>query len=205
MTSSTFDPTFQAAHLAWVLPGLLNHLLGQEPWARSQLQLHAEKIACVDLTLVVLRLKINAQGLLEHADPDAPANVTIRISPADLPLILQDRSRAMSYIKLEGDADLAQAISELAKNMRWDAEHELSRLFGDIAARRLVQAGKTVFDNTRNAAQKLQENLAEYFLEENPMLIRPGVVTEFGSQVGRIRDDAERLMKRIEKLERRST
>ena len=143
-------------------------------------------------------------GLLENAEPDVPANVTIRISPADLPLILQDRARAMSYVKLEGDADLAQAISGLAKNMRWDAEHELSRLFGDIAARRIAGVGKTMFDNTRNAAQKLQENLAEYFLEENPMLIRPSAVTDFGTQVGRIRDDAERLMKRIEKLERRS-
>ena len=197
--------TFQLSQLVRVLPPVLNHYLSQEVWARSQLQIHAGKIACIALTLVTLRLKINAQGLLDTAPEELPANVTIRINPADLPLILQDSARAMSYVKLEGDADLAQAISDLAKNMRWDGEHQLSQLFGDIAARRIAQTGKTVFDNTRRAAQKLQENLAEYFLEENPMLIRPTQVTEFGTQVGRIRDDAERLMKRIEKLERRLT
>lgn len=196
---------FQISQLLRILPPLLNRFLSQEAWASTQLQTHAGKIACIDLTLLTLRLKINAQGLLETAAQDLPANVTIRINPADLPLILQDSARAMSYVKLEGDADLAQAISDLAKNMRWDGEHQLSQLFGDIAARRIAQTGKTVFDNTRRAAQKFQENLAEYFLEENPMLIRPALVTEFGSQVGRIRDDAERLMKRIEKLERRST
>ena len=196
---------FQLSQLVRILPPLFNHFLSQETWASGQLQTHAGKIACIDLTLITLRLKINAQGLLETAPQDLPANVTIRINPADLPLILQDSARAMSYVKLEGDADLAQTISDLAKNMRWDGEHQLSQLFGDIAARRIAQTGKTVFDNTRRAAQKLQENLAEYFLEENPMLIRPVLVAEFGSQVGRIRDDAERLMKRIEKLERRST
>ena len=50
--------------------------------------------------------------------------------------------------------------------------------------------------------QKLQENLAEYFLEENPMLVRPAEVTRFGTQMNKTRDDVERLMKRIEKMER---
>lgn len=208
MNSSNFRPNFQSnfqlLQITQLLPPVLNHLLAQEPWACAQLQTHAGKIACIDLSVVVLRLKISAQGLLETAPEELPANVTIRINVADLPLILQDRTRAMSYVKLEGDADLAQAISDLAKNMRLDAEHQLSSLFGDIAGRRIAQTGKTVIDNTLSAVQKLQENLAEYFLEENPMLIRPVLVTEFGTQVGRIRDDAERLMKRIEKLERSS-
>ena len=51
---------------------------------------------------------------------------------------------------------------------------------------------------------KLQENLAEYFLEESPMLIRPARLIEFAEQVNRTRDDVERLMKRIEKLEQSS-
>ncbi|PRC93805.1 ubiquinone biosynthesis accessory factor UbiJ [Solimicrobium silvestre] len=184
-----------------LLPAL-NHLLAQEPWASQKLQLHAGKIACIDMSMFSLRVKVTAQGYLESAPEDATANVTIHVNPADVPLILQDKERAVSYVKLEGDADLAQTISELGKHLRWDAEQQLSQVFGDIAGRRLANTGKAALSSLQANAQKLQENLAEYFLEENPLLVRPARVTEFAQEVGRTRDDVERLLKRIEKLEK---
>jgi ubiquinone biosynthesis protein UbiJ len=42
--------------------------------------------------------------------------------------------------------------------------------------------------------------MAEYLLEENPMLVRPRDVDEFAAEVTRLRDDVERLGKRIDKL-----
>lgn len=187
-----------------LLPPVLNHLLSQEPWATQQLQLHAGKVACIDFQFFSLRLKITTPGYIEVAPDDAIANVTIHINPANIPLILQDKERAISYVKLEGDADLAQTFSELGKNLRWDTEQQLSDWFGDIAGRRLANSGKTIIDTLQSNAQKLQENLAEYFLEENPMLVRPARVTEFTQEVERIRDDVERLMKRIEKCEKQN-
>lgn len=191
--NSTFSP--------FILPAL-NHLLAQEPWATQQLQPHADKIACIDFHVFSLRVKITAQGYLESVTDDATANVTIHINPANIPLIIQDKERAISYVKLEGDADLAQTFSELGKNLRWDTEHQLSQWFGDIAGRRIANTGKTVVTTLHSSAQKLQENVAEYFLEENPMLVRPSRVTEFAQEVGRTRDDVERLQKRIEKCEK---
>jgi ubiquinone biosynthesis protein UbiJ len=183
-----------------ILPAL-NHLLSQEPWAAKQLQLHAGKVACIDFQLFSVRLKIAAHGFLEAAPDETTPNVTIHINPADIPLIIQDKERAISYVKLEGDAELAQTISELSKNLRWDTEQQLSDWFGDIAGRRIATTGKSIVTHLQNNAQKLQENLAEYFLEENPMLVRPTRVTEFAQEVGRIRDDVERLQKRIEKCQ----
>lgn len=180
---------------------ILNHLLAEEPWASQQLQLHADKVVCIDLSVYLLRIKITSQGYLEAASAVSKANVTIHIKPADIPLILQDMQRAISYVKLEGDADLAQTVSEIGKNLRWDAEHHLSRLFGDIAGPRLTNSGKAVLASLQSNVQKCQENLAEYFLEENPLLIRPERVAEFRQDVNQLRDDVERLFKRIEKLE----
>jgi ubiquinone biosynthesis protein UbiJ len=182
---------------------IFNRLLREEPWALKQLQIHAGKIAYLDLSPLMLRIQVTASGLLETAPDDAAAAVTIRINPADLPLILQNQQRMMAYVKLEGDADLAHTIADLVKNLRWDIEHQLSALFGDIAANRMTTTGKTIVNNLHNAANKWQENWAEYFLEENPMLVRPSHVAGFAEQVGRVRDDVERLMKRIEKLEKK--
>ncbi len=188
--------------LSSLLLPALNHLLSQEPWACTQLQTHAGKIACIDLSLLALRLKVTATGLLAHAPDGAQVNVTIRVDAADLPLLLQDRERAMSYVTLEGDAEFAQTISDLSRQLRWDSEQQLSRLFGDIAGKRIADSGQAVLQHLQRNARALQENLADYFLEENPLLVRPARVSEFGQDVSRTRDDAERLLKRIEKLEK---
>ncbi len=185
-----------------ILPAI-NHLLAQESWASQQLQIHAGKVACIDFKLASLRIKITAQGFLEPAPDETITNVTIRINPADIVLIMQDRERAISYVKLEGDADLAQTFSDLGKHLRWDAEHELSQIFGDIAGRRMANSGKAALHTAQNKAQKLGENVAEYLLEENPLLVRLERVTEFTQEVGLIRDDVERLLKRVEQCEQR--
>lgn len=184
----------------------VNHLLAQEAWARAKLQKHSGKTACIDLQAFSLCLKICADGLLEVASsaatPDAPFDVTIRLKLSDLPLIAQNRERAFSYVKIEGDADFANTISHLSQHLRWEAEEDLSQLFGDVAAVRLMAAGKSLLHSAQQAHQSIQENLAEYFLEENPMLVRPAAVEAFGAEINKMRDDAERLIKRMEKLEK---
>nr|WP_315467630.1 SCP2 sterol-binding domain-containing protein [uncultured Undibacterium sp.] len=183
----------------------VNHLLAQEAWAAARLQKHAGKTACIDVELFQLRVKIGVDGLLQAADDKTEANadqVILKIKPADLPLIAQNRERAVSYVKIEGDADFANALSQLSQDLRWEAEEDLSKLFGDVTAVRMVATGKSLLENAKRTHQNLQENLAEYFLEENPMLVRPQAVHAFGEQVSKTRDDVERLMKRLERLEK---
>ncbi|RJG07781.1 sterol-binding protein [Noviherbaspirillum cavernae] len=186
-----------------MLPAAINHLLAHEPWAREKLAAHAGKVACVDAGMMAFRLKATADGMVQAADKDDATAVTIRVRLADLPLIAQNRERAFSYVKIEGDADFANTISQLSQSLRWEAEEDLGKLIGDVAATRLVAGARTAIDTARSTQQKLAENLAEYFLEEKPMLVRPQAVSDLGGDVARLRDDVERLAKRIEKLEGR--
>lgn len=181
---------------------LINHLLVREEWARQQLQAHSGKIARFDIQLQQFSLQIGADGLLSDVAADQTAAVTIRLQAADLPLMLQNPQRAFSYVKVDGDAELANTISTLSQQLRWDAEADLSKLFGDIAAVRLVAGARSVAQTALGSARKLQENLAEYLLEERPVLVRPTAVSGFAGAVSKTRDDVERLIKRIEKLER---
>lgn len=184
-----------------VLPSAaINHLLAQEAWARARLVPHAGKVAVFDAGVMALRLKVTEDGLVQTADADDAANVTIRVQLSDLPLILQNRERAFSYVRIEGDADFANAISQLSQSLRWDAEDDLSRLLGDIAARRVVQGAQGALRGVQALHQSVTENVAEYFLEENPLLVRPRAVADFTQDVTRLRDDVARLAKRIEKL-----
>ena len=182
----------------------INHLLAQESWARDALALHAGKEACIDASGFLLRMRVARDGMVEvsHAQ-DVAANVTIRVKLADLPLIAQNPERAFSYVKIEGDAELANTISQLSKGLRWEAAHDLERVIGPIAASRLVEGAKTVFEGARSSQQKVAENVAEFFLEEKPLLIRPAMVEDYAAEVNRLRDDVERSAKRIAKLEQK--
>ena len=180
----------------------INHLLAQEPWAQQQLALHAGKVACIDTGALALRLRV-AGGMFEVAPEDAAADVTIRVKLSDLPLILQNRERAFSYVKIEGDAEFANAMSQLSKTLRWEAEHDLEKVVGQIAAQRLASGARAAVAAARTGQQRLAENVAEFFLEEQPLLVRPAAVDAFSSDVARLRDDVERIAKRMEKLEQK--
>ncbi|RZI43534.1 sterol-binding protein [Herbaspirillum sp. HC18] len=178
----------------------INHLLVREPWAREKLARHAGKVALFDAGIMSLRLKAAADGMVETAAPDEQQNVTIRIRLSDVPQILQNREHAFSYVQIEGDADFANTISQLSETLRWEAEEDLARLIGDAAAVRVASGVRAAVDAAKATQQKFVENVAEYFLEENPILVRPQTVAEFSNDVNRLRDDVERLAKRIEKL-----
>jgi ubiquinone biosynthesis protein UbiJ len=197
MTSSPFPfPTSPLAAAA------INHLLAAEPWAQRRLAAHAGKVACIDFGFAALRFAVAADGLLQQAPADAAPTVTIRLRAADLPLMAQQRERAFSYVKIEGDADFANAISQLVQNLRWDAEGDLARVVGDIAAVRLAAGARGAAEAVVAGGRKLAENTAEYLLEERPVLVRPLAVREFADAVTVLRNDLERLGKRVERLER---
>lgn len=196
-----FAMTPDSLHLLSPLCIAVNHLLAQEPWAQQKLLAHRGKTAAVDIGVAVLRLHVAGDGLVEAAQQDAVSDVTIRVKLSDLPLLAANPERAFSYVKIDGDADFANTISQLGRDLRWDAGHDLSKIFGEIVAQRMVSGAASALGTVRAAHRSLTENLAEYFLEEQPMLVRPSAVAGIGGDIGKLRDDVERLAKRIEKLQ----
>ena len=180
----------------------LNHLLSRQPQLCKTLLAHSGKSACIALGNVQLGLMVTTDGLLQAAMGDEP-NVTIRIKPSDLPQILSNMDRAFSYVSLSGDAEFAKAISEVAQGLHWEAEEDLAPFVGDIAAVRIAQAARSTVQTVRSGGGKLVEQIAEYLLEENPLLLYRKAGEDFAAQVAALRDDVERLSKRIGLLETR--
>ena len=58
-------------------------------------------------------------------------------------------------------------------------------------------------DWQRSTAQRVVENLAEYFSEEQPMVIKHAALEALSRQTTELRDDLARLDKRLRKLEAR--
>jgi ubiquinone biosynthesis protein UbiJ len=178
----------------------INHVLARQPSLRSKLAVHADKVARIDIGVMQLDVSVATDGLLQAVMSEP--NVTITLQPGNLPRILSDMDRAFSYVTISGDADFARAISELAGELRWDLEEELAPWVGDIAAVRIAHAARDAVGTLKTGARALAENMAEYWLEENPTLLYRQAGEAFATDVAALRDDVERLSKRIERIER---
>jgi ubiquinone biosynthesis accessory factor UbiJ len=187
-------------------PGILalNHLLNAEAWARDKLKPHAGQ--CVEFRsppLPALRLDILDTGLLGSAAEDAAPNLVVTIGPAALPAFLRGEDALLREIGIEGNADLAGTVQYLFRHLRWDVAEDLSKVFGDALAERMVTEGKRFAAWNRETAEKLAQNFAEYWTEEQSLLARPAEVRQFLADADQLRDDLARLEKRIDMLTRK--
>lgn len=176
--------------------GALNHLLGQASWARQQLRGFAGRHARFDMPPWRLAFQISPDGLFE---PTAESEVDVTVTlPADTPLVaLQGIDRAMSAVHVTGNAEFATALSFVLKNLRWDAEEDLSRLVGDIAAHRIVGVSSRLTSWQKQAARNLAENAAEYLGEES------GLATSMGD-FNAFRTELAEFTRRLDQLEARA-
>ena len=124
----------------------------------------------------------------------------MRISPFLLPRLAAGEEAAYREIEMQGDMELAQEISFIARNLTWDVEEDLSRVIGDISAHRVVSAAREVGKWGREAALRLSQGATEYWIEESPLIASRVKVETFVREVAELRDAVERLEKRVERL-----
>lgn len=188
--------------LAASISRFANHVLAPAGWAREILAAHSGKVAQFEVPPARFALLVGADGLVQPSDAAAVPAVTIRFDSAALLETLADREQAWRKARVEGDTAFASAISQVAANLQWDVEEDLSRVFGDIAAHRMAQAGKAAAAWPRQAALSVGTNAVEYLTEEAQLLATPLQVGEFVREVDELRDAADRLEKRLERLSR---
>lgn len=179
----------------------VNHLLDAEPWAREKLAPFAGKRVRVKLApLPDLAFAVMPEGRLESAAAGEP-DLTVTISPADLPRLLQGDDAVLRSIAFTGDAELAAALQYLAKHLRWEFEEDLSHVVGDVAAHRIANTARDFVAWQKDAAQRLGENVAEYLTEESSLLAPPAALAKFGRDVADLVDALERLEKRLDRID----
>lgn len=181
---------------------LINHVLRGESWAVERLKPFAGKTARFKLPPFDVRLTVTGAGDLAAAAPDAATDVTFSLTPGLLLRILAADDRAYQEVASAGDSAFATEIFHVAKNLRWDAEEDLSHVVGDILAHRIVRTGARLLGWRTQAMLSLARNFAEYWTEEQPLLAKRRQVEDFLREVDALRDDVDRLGKRIERLVR---
>jgi len=181
----------------------INHLLRSASWARDALRRHAGKTARFEVFPLAVAFTVLDSGEVAPAGADATPVATVKLGPGlMLRLAARDES-AWREIDITGDTDFASAIHHVTRNLRWDVEEDLSRVFGDIAAHRMAESGRTLQRWGEQAVENTGRAFAEYWTEEQPLIAGARDLEEFGRAVDQLRDDAARLEKRIENLSNR--
>jgi ubiquinone biosynthesis protein UbiJ len=189
----------EKATLGWPFSLALNHLLERERWAREKLAPFAGEVVEVrGPPLPALRFTIMSDGRVKAGGTEPSLVVTL--TPEVLAALARGRDHALRTIEVSGNAQLANEVMFLARYLRWDAEEDLSRLLGDVAAHRLAQLGRDFLAWQSDAAKRLAETAADYAADESRILLRKAELASFAGEVITLRDAIGRLEQRIRRL-----
>lgn len=181
---------------------LLNAVLDREPWALQKVVAHAGKTIRLNISKYTIRLTIQADGHVIQANDDSIANVTLTINDQSLKQLPGAISRKASLdelaslLHIEGEAGLARLISELARDLRWDIEAELTKLVGPFMATMLMSTLKKAKHVGQDLSARGIANVNEFLTFESKVLV-PNVMMRG------LRDDVRDLSEQMKQIEQR--
>lgn len=176
-----------------------NHLLNQHPAQRAELAQFTGRRIGIVLPPLDVHGVVTEEGWLAVCEGEAEA--TLRLKHGVALAQLSGRVPDLADVLLEGDTELAANVGRIVRQLKWDATEDLSRVVGDIAAQRLQGFARGLFGIKGEIGGRLLDNWLEHLREESPLLARKDGVEQFVRAVDTLRDDAERLEKRLAHLE----
>lgn len=183
---------------AFVTP--FNHLLAQSEWARHRLRPHAGQVAELQLPLGSIRLAVDQGGFLGVASDDTPPALTLTIPPDALLASLSGPEAGMKHVRIAGNAEFGESLGFVLRHLEWDAEGDLARVVGDVAAPRLHRSVLGFLRWHADALRRAKDNLREYWVYERPTLVDSPNLQEFARELISLADDLARLDKRVARL-----
>lgn len=179
----------------------LNHILAQNAWALQRLvPLSGKTFAVQAAPLPTLRFSVLPDGFVVDAAADTLADATLHATPDALLRYFAVQPRDPSLIHISGDAALGTEIGHILAHISWEAEEDLSRLFGDIVAHRMAGLGRDLWAWRKQSALNLAMAASEYFTEERPWVAKRAHIEQFAHEVEAVRRATDALEIRIQKL-----
>lgn len=188
---------------------MCNRVLQQDPQAFTAVQALSGKVIAVEVsgTGVSWFLQFSDQGISLDREYSGPVNVTIKARPAALIGLCLNRNSKITKVnpdmEINGDVGLAQEFQQILKNLDIDWEEHCSHWLGDTAAHKLVRFTRLMKNYISEIRHTIAMDISEYLRYEKGILPEREEIELFNNAVDRIRDDAERLKQRLERLQGR--
>ena len=188
------------------LDQIIRLLLDLDPDGREKLAGLKGKSFCLEVTApqATLYLTPTDHGLKLASQRDSEPDVTltgplsafIRLARPDS----QSNLSADVQISMQGDAEAGQAFGKVLSQLDIDWEEGLSRLVGDIPARKTGNVLRDLNDWATESVELSRTNAAEYLQEEKRLLVTHLAHERFCNDVNDLRADVDRIEQRILRL-----
>ncbi len=192
---------------------LINRALGLDPEFLESLEPLRGKLLALELggTDVIIYFSLHGEGVTLYQRSEAEGilrgrapDVGVSGTPAALLRMLGKMRRGDASfgdeVRLSGDIAVLETLRDAFRRLDVDLEEQLSRLVGDIAAHEIGRAARAVLSWGENLRQTLLADTGEYLVEELRVSPPRHELEDFATEVDRIRDDVERIEKRIARL-----
>ena len=179
----------------------VNHVLARSPWATKRFQAFAGQSFRIETSPIKLDLTVDERGLLTSLENDAEPAVVLSLALSELPLMLAGgMDKLMNRVRISGNAEFAEVIGFVFRNLSWDVEDDLARVIGDIPAHRLASGARDLHQAQSRALDGLTGNLSEYLREESGWVLARPEHDAFAQEVSQLRDQLARLEKRTQRV-----
>ena len=189
----------------------LERLLALDPETREALKkLDGQRIELA-LEAPALALSITVKGdCLKVGPPDASSEPDLGLRAtlagllSQLPFARAANSPPVGKLRINGDAELARTLQQLAQGFDPDWEQPFVEMFGPILGPQIGRGLREGLRNSRRVAGNLARDAADFLVEESRDVIGKAELAAFNDDVDALRDRAERVIARVGNLRERS-
>jgi ubiquinone biosynthesis protein UbiJ len=188
----------------------LDRLLALDPETRTALaRLDGRRIELA-LEAPALALSITVKGdRLEVGPPDASSEPDLGLRAtlggllSQLPFARTANSPPVGKLRINGDAELARTLQQLAQRFDPDWDKPFADVFGSILGPQIARGFREGLRSGRRVAENLARDAAEFVTEESRDVVGKDELAAFHDDVDALRDRAERLVARVSRLRAR--
>jgi ubiquinone biosynthesis protein UbiJ len=206
MKSPTASPLDALKPLAGrVLAGVLNRLAALDPDTAAALrELQGQRIGlalqapplALDIRVVDGRLEVGPPT----TEPDLGIRATLSGVLSQLPFLRAPGAPPVGKVRINGDAELARRLQQLAQRFDPDWEKPFADAFGPVLGPQLARALRDALKSGAGVAGEFGRNTVEFLTEESRDLVGKAELAAFLDDVDDVRDRAERLAARVARI-----
>ena len=116
--------------------------------------------------------------------------------------MLNGQQPGVGDFEIEGDMALGFRLLTVIGGLRYRADRDLSRLFGEEAAERIGGRGRKIAGTLKSIGRSLLEQGADFSREPESPVVSREEFEQWAEEVEHLRDDIARLHARLDKFER---
>ncbi len=193
-----------------IIEAAINAYLNLDPELKKGLAELAGKRVGISIkgTALNFHLSFETYGVRLLVRAERPDDIMLEATPFALFRLLtavgDGQALSSRDFAVSGEVADAQRIQSLLSRRQVDVEELVSKIFGDVVAHQLGNAVRSLVASGRRTAGTLLQDLGEYLIEESRITPARSELNGLTSAVDALRDDTERLDKRVLRLRRRS-